>query len=224
VHEEREKRQKKGRQPEAAPANANVKKMPEKRLFRPKIVLIAVSTGGPQALESILPKLRGDFPAPVLVVQHIATQFTEHLAHHLNQKSQLRVKVAEDGEAVTAGTVYIAPGGTHMKLSAESKVQLDDEPPINGIRPAADALFESVAESFTESEVLAVILTGMGSDGKRGLAALKKMGRCFCVAQSEETCVVYGMPRAAVESGLVDKVLNLDKISAEIENLVAKRA
>ena len=112
----------------------------------------------------------------------------------------------------------------HMKLDAENKIQLDDEPPINGIRPAADVLFESVAESFTESGVLAVILTGMGSDGKKGLAGLKEKQNCFCLAQSEETCVVYGMPRAAVESGLVDKILDLDKISSEIENLAAKRA
>ena len=192
--------------------------------FRAKLVLIAVSTGGPAALEDILTKLGGNFPAPILVVQHIAPQFTEHLAYHLNQKSQLRVKVAENEEAVTAGTVYIAPGGAHMKLNAENRIQLDDSPPLNGIRPAADVLFKSVAESFSEPGVLAVILTGMGSDGVNGLSALKEKLDCFCLAQSEETCVVYGMPRVAAENGLVDKILDLDKISAEIESLAAIHA
>ena len=218
VHEKREKESKRS---EIEPLKEE--KAPRQSDFRPKIVLMAVSTGGPFALEKILSKLRGNFPLPILVVQHIAPKFTEHLARHLNKKSQLRVKVAENGESVTAGTVYLAPGGVHMKLNAENKIQLDDSPPLNGIRPAADALFESVAESFTESGILAVILTGMGNDGKKGLAGLKKKGDCVCLAQSEETCVVYGMPCAAVESGLVDKIVDLDKISAEIESLTAQR-
>ena len=212
-----DKREKKDEQSGVEPVKA--KKTQAENVFRPKIVLIAVSTGGPLALENIFTKLRGDFPVPVLVVQHIPPQFTEHLARHLNQKSQLSVKVAENGEPIVAGTVYIAPGGMHMKLNAENEILLDDSPPLNGIRPAADALFESVAESFTEP-VLAVILTGMGSDGKNGLAALKEKRDCFCLAQSEDTCVVYGMPRAAVESGLADKVLDVDKISAEMESLI----
>jgi two-component system chemotaxis response regulator CheB len=217
VYEEREKKSKRR---EFEPAKA--REILRQSIFRPKIVLIAVSTGGPPALENILAKLRGDFPVPIMVVQHMPPQFTDHLAHHLNHKSQLMVKVAENKETVTAGTVYIAPGGMHMKLNGENKIQLDDSPPVNGIRPAADVLFASVAESFTESGVLAVILTGMGHDGRDGLIKLKKNRDCFCVAQSEETCVVYGMPHAAVESGLVDKILDLDQISAEIEGLAVK--
>ncbi|MCL2009570.1 MAG: hypothetical protein FWG71_03365 [Synergistaceae bacterium] len=205
-----EERGKKGFQPGAEP---------EKNAFKPKIVLIAVSTGGPSALKSILTRLRGDFSVPILVVQHIAPQFTEHLARHLNHKSSLKVKVAENKETVTAGTVYIAPGGTHMKLNAENKITLDGSPPVNGLRPAADALFESVAESFTESGVLAVILTGMGNDGQKGLVALKEKQDCYCLAQSKKTCVVYSMPYAALESGLADKILDLDKIPAEMERL-----
>jgi len=199
--------------------SVKTRKTVRKDAFHPEIVLIAASTGGPLALNSILPKLRDDFPVPVLVVQHIPSYFTETLAHHLNNKSGLKVKIAENREIVTAGTVYMAPGGVHMKLNAENKIKLDDSPPVNGLRPAADVLFESVAESFSGSKVLVVILTGMGNDGKKGLAGLKAKRDCFCLAQSEETCVVYGMPRSAVESGFADKILDLDKILHEIESL-----
>jgi len=185
----------------------------------PEIVLIAVSTGGPRALESVLTKLPGDFPVPVLIVQHMPAHFINTLAGHLDNISRLKVKVAEDREKVAAGTVYMAPGGIHMKLDARDRILLDDSPPQNGIRPAADVLFNSVAESFSGSNVLAVILTGMGSDGKKGLASLKEKRNCLCFVQSEETCVVYGMPFAAVESGLADKIVALDDLSAEIESL-----
>jgi len=194
-------------------------KTAERSTFRAEIVLIAASTGGPLALNNILPNLREDFPVPVMIVQHIPSYFTETLAHHLNNKSRIKVKIAENWETVTAGTVYLAPGGMHMILNTENKIELDDSPPISGLRPAADVLFESVAKSFSGSKVLAVILTGMGSDGKKGLASLKAKKDCYCLAQSEETCVVYGMPRCAVESGLADKVLDLDKISQEIKRL-----
>ena len=186
--------------------------------FSPEIVLIAASTGGPIALESIITKIREDFPVPVLIVQHIPTSFTENMARNLDQKSKIKIKVAEDKETISAGTIYFAPGGAHMTLDAKNKIRLDDSPPRGGIRPAADVLFESVAEKFAGSRVLAVILTGMGSDGKEGLIRLKEKKECFCLVQSEETCVVYGMPRAAVEEGLADKILALELISSEIES------
>jgi len=186
--------------------------------FTPEIVLIAASTGGPFALESIIPKLSKDFPVPILLVQHMPASFTENMAHNLNNKSQINVKVAEHREDLTSGTVYIAPGGTHMKLGAKNKIRLDDSPPIHGVRPAADVLFESVAEHFKGSKVLVIVLTGMGSDGKDGLVALKDKKDCFCLAQSERTCVVYGMPRAVVEEGLADKVLDIEMIMPEIES------
>ena len=194
-----------------------------KRSFQPGIVLIAASTGGPLALEAIIPNLSEGFPAPILVVQHMLLQFTDSLAQNLNQKAALRVKVAENGEIAEAGTVYIAPGGTHMKLAANNMVLLDKSPPINGVRPAADTLFESVADSYWGSGVLAIILTGMGHDGVKGLALLKEKKDCFCLAQSEDTCVVYGMPRSAVESGYADKVLDLNMISHEIESFKYSR-
>ena len=185
--------------------------------FHPEIVLIAASTGGPIALETIITKIRKDFPVPILIVQHIPSYITENLAQNLDHKSKINVKVAEHRETISAGTVYFAPGGTHMKLDSKNRIWLDDSPAQGGIRPAADVLFESVAEKFTGSMVLTVILTGMGSDGKNGLVKLKEKKKCFCLAQSESTCVVYGMPRAVVEEGLADKILDLEWISSEIE-------
>ena len=186
--------------------------------FNPGLVLIAASTGGPPALEKIIPELETCFPVPILVVQHMLLKFTDSLAQNLDQKSHLRVKVAEDGEIVEAGTVYIAPGGAHMKLDNSNTIRLDGSPPINGVRPAADVLFESVATSFDGGGVLVVILTGMGHDGARGLSGLKEGRDCFCITQSEESCVVYGMPRAAVEGGYSDMVLDLEDIPVVIES------
>jgi len=184
--------------------------------FTPGLVVVAASTGGPLALEKVFAKLNGDFPVPILLVQHIPASFTENLAGILMNKTGLRIKVAENREVIEAGTVYLAPGGSHMKLSMKNMIMLDDSPPINGVRPAADALFESVADNYKGPGVLAVILTGMGSDGRDGLKKLKDKKDCFCISQSERTCVVYGMPRAVEEDGLADKILDLDQISSEI--------
>ena len=195
-----------------------LKKTVKRHRFSPEIIVIAASTGGPMALETIIPQIRGDFPVPILIVQHMPPQFTDTLAQNLNVKAALNVKVAENGETAVAGTVYLAPGGIHMKLDAKNRIYLEDSPPINGVRPAADILFASVADSFAGERVLAVILTGMGSDGKAGLIKLKEKKDCYCVAQSERTCVVYGMPRAAAENGLADIILDMEKISGELEN------
>ena len=187
------------------------------RAFRPQIILIAVSTGGPRALETIIPALRPDISVPILIVQHMPPHFIETLAGRLNSKSGLRVKVAEDGEEISGGTVYLAPGGVHMRLNADNELYLDDSPPLNGVRPAADALFESIAEEFIGTRVLAIVLTGMGQDSLRGLLKLKDRKKCYCLAQSEKTCVVYGMPRAVIEDGLADKIIDLDEIAQEID-------
>ncbi|MCL2665152.1 MAG: response regulator [Defluviitaleaceae bacterium] len=188
------------------------------KTFNPDIVLIAASTGGPSALEKILSQLSASFPVPILVVQHIPINFSENLARDLNNKSKLKVKVAEKDETVSAGTVYIAPGGSHIKLDIKNRVRLDDSPPRGGVRPAADVLFESLAENYGETKILAVILTGMGNDGRDGIYKLKKSKECICLAQSEKTCVVYGMPRAVTEDGMADRVTDLDKIAEEIQN------
>jgi len=197
-----------------------VKEPDRENRFCPDIVLVAASTGGPLALETIMTQIRGDISVPILIIQHIPTNFTENLARNLDQKSKIKVKVAENYETISAGTAYFAPGGAHMKLDAKNRIYFEDSPPRSGLRPAADVLFESVADDLTGSRVLTVILTGMGSDGKEGLARLKEKKKCICLAQSEETCVVYGMPRAVIENGLADKVLDLDKISSEIESLI----
>jgi len=198
---------------------AENKSSSKKTRFSPELVLIAVSTGGPQTLQKIFSEISGDIPVPILVVQHIPSQFAEMLADNLNLTSKLNVKVAESREQIEAGTAYIAPGDIHMKLDSKNKIYFDDSPPIHGIRPAADVLFESIVESYAVNRVLVVILTGMGSDGTKGLSMLKKDRVCYCIAQSESTCVVYGMPRAAVESGFVDKIVDLEDIASEIEEL-----
>jgi len=200
--------------PEAEPEPAGISR--RMKDFVPELVLIAASTGGPKALKAILSELRGDFQVPILVVQHIPAYFTEILARDLNLKSGLRVKVAEDGEVMTAGTVYFAPGAVHMKVNI-NYIRLEGSPPVNGVRPSADTLFKSVAECFAGNKVLAVILTGMGRDGQEGVASLKKDKDCYCLIQSEKTCVVYGMPRAVADTGLADEIVDLDIIAHEIE-------
>ncbi len=189
--------------------------------FRPELVLVASSTGGPQALETVLTALSGSFPVPILVVQHMLPHFTESFASGLNKKSKLRIKVASSGEVIAAGTVYIAPDGAHMALNLQRRITFIDAPPVSGIRPTADMLFESVADNLPPSDILAVVLTGMGRDGERGLMRLKAKHNCLCLVQSEKTCVVYGMPRAAVESGLADRVLDLCEIAGSMEQLCA---
>jgi two-component system chemotaxis response regulator CheB len=184
--------------------------------FCPEIILIASSTGGPKALEIIFSKLSENFPVPILIVQHITSQFTETLTRRLNFSSALNVKIAEDGESISAGNVYIAPGTVHMTVS-KKRIYFDGSPPINGIRPAADILFSSVAENFSGESVLAVILTGMGSDGAAGIKKLKSKKKCFCITQSEKTCVVYGMPRVISEIGLSDRAVDIENISSELE-------
>ena len=194
----------------------------DKHIFKPDLLLIASSTGGPTALQSILMKLDADFPMPILIVQHMLPKFTDTLASNLDSKSHLTVKVAENMETAESGVAYIAPGGKHLKINSERNIILSNSPPISGLRPAADVLFASVAELYMGTGVLVVILTGMGYDGVKGLSQLKACQECYCIAQSEKTCVVYGMPRAAVESGYADAVIDLDKIANEINRLVGQ--
>ena len=186
--------------------------------FSPEIVLIAASTGGPAAFEALMPEIRRDFPVPILIVQHITAYFTEIFAQRLDQISRINVKLAEDGETVSAGTVYVAPSGKHMKLNSGNRICFEHSPLVVGVRPAADVLFESVADNFKGRRVLAVVLTGMGRDGKNGVAKLKEKKECFCIAQSERTCIVYGMPRAVAECGMADKIMDLNDIAPGIES------
>jgi len=189
---------------------------------RPDLVVLGVSTGGPNALSQMLPGLPGDLRVPLLIVQHMPALFTLSLAQSLSGKCEIAVKEAEDGEEVVAGKAYIAPGGRQMKLqktAAEKKVIcIQDDPPENNCRPSVDYLFRSVAHHFP-GQAAAVIMTGMGSDGVLGLKLLKRHG-CLTIAQDERSSVVFGMSREAIKAGVVDIVSPLDRIAQEIVKAV----
>jgi two-component system, chemotaxis family, protein-glutamate methylesterase/glutaminase len=183
------------------------------------VVLVGVSTGGPEALIRLLPELPATFPLPILIVQHMPAGFTAALAASLDRRSLLRVREVAGGEVVRPGVVYVAPGGRHMvveRSGVEPMVRVTDDAPEHGCRPAVDVLFRSAAEAYAGQGTVAVVLTGMGEDGAAGVRALKSRGRCLVLAQSAETCVVFGMPRAVAEAGLADRVLPLDQIAGEL--------
>ncbi|MFZ0771700.1 MAG: chemotaxis response regulator protein-glutamate methylesterase [Candidatus Sulfotelmatobacter sp.] len=185
-----------------------------------KTVAIGISTGGPQALEFLLPQLPSDFPGTMLVVQHMPSGFTEMFARRLDDLCALRVKEAQSGDVLQAGRVLICPGSRHMRvkrLPMGDVVVLNDEAPVNGHRPSVDVLFHSVAEEFGRFAV-GVLMTGMGEDGALGLGEVKKAGG-MTIAQSEESCVVYGMPKAAVERGYATRVVALDVLSSTLQAL-----
>lgn len=184
---------------------------------RAELVVIGTSTGGPAALQAIIPRLPEGLHSAVLVVQHMPPGFTRSLAERLASMSALPVREAEDGEPAAAGQVLIAPAGIHMKLrrrGAGLRVWLDEEPRSALHRPAVDVLMASAAKLSGE-RCLGVLLTGMGSDGVAGLRAIREAGgRTF--AESEETCVIYGMPKAAAEAGVVDRSVPLHRMADEI--------
>jgi two-component system chemotaxis response regulator CheB len=184
-----------------------------------EIVTIGISTGGPNALTQMLPRLPGDLGVPVVIVQHMPPVFTKSLAASLDKKCALKVKEAEEGEPIQPNIVYIAPGGKQMKLvaGADGKnrlIKLTNDPPENSCKPSADYLFRSVADYYV-GRATAVIMTGMGSDGTRGLAVLKEKG-AHIIAQDEASCVVYGMPKAPTDLGYVHVVAPLNRIADEI--------
>ena len=184
-----------------------------------KIVLIGTSTGGPRALQEVITKIPSSIKAPILIVQHMPAGFTKSLADRLNNLSHIKVKEAEKGDILQDGVAYIAPGGSHLKLEkhgASYELVLDQqEPPRSGHRPSVDVLFESVSK-ISDFDKIAVIMTGMGSDGSKGLIELKQSGNVMVIAESEKTCIVYGMPKAAVETQLVNEVVEVDKIAETI--------
>ena len=181
------------------------------------IVAIAASTGGPAALHRILTTLPADFPVPILVVQHMSRGFGPGFVSWLNKASPLRVKLAEEGEALRPGTVYVAVDDHHLGVSPSRKLHLSSAPAVGGFRPSGTVLFESVATAFG-SRALAVILTGMGRDGVDGLRAIRKAGG-HTIAESEATAVIYGMPKAAAHAGLADFILPLDEVCAALAGL-----
>ena len=195
---------------------------PERRNHRTDLVVIASSTGGPRALQEVIPALRGDFPVPVLVVQHMPRGFTTSFAQRLNDMSAREVVEGSDGLKPRKGMAVIAPGGYHMvveKWGGELVCRLSDAPPLRSVKPAADMLFLSVADVVGGS-VVAAILTGMGRDGTDGARAIREKGGVI-LAEGPETCVVYGMPRSAVEAGIVEEVLPLPSIPGALQRWVS---
>ncbi|MEK3886956.1 CheB methylesterase domain-containing protein [Bacillus sp. FSL K6-3431] len=183
-----------------------------------KIICIGTSTGGPRALQTVLSQLPKSINAPIVIVQHMPPSFTYSLAKRLNSICNIEVKEAEDGERLKKGTAYIAPGGHHMTIHPIREdliVKITGDPPVNGHRPSVDVMFNSL--SFVEKYAkIAVIMTGMGADGSSGLLRLKKSGMTIAIAESEQTCIVYGMPKAAIGTGGVDEVLKIEDIASNI--------
>jgi two-component system chemotaxis response regulator CheB len=181
------------------------------------IVAIGVSTGGPPAVQKILSELPADFPACILIAQHMPKTFTGPFAKRLNEASALDVKEAESGDVIKPGRVFVSPGGSHLKIKQQVThidVVVDSEPADALYKPSANELIASVAQAVGRRG-LGVILTGMGSDGREGIRQLKERGG-FALAQSNETCVVYGMPKAIVDAGLADRIVDLDEMPAAI--------
>jgi two-component system chemotaxis response regulator CheB len=188
-----------------------------------RTVAIGISTGGPQALEFLLSQLPPDFPGTILVVQHMPEGFTDMFARRLDELCSLRVKEAQSGDVLQAGRVLICPGSRHMtvrRLPTGDIVVLNDEAPVNGHRPSVDVLCRSVAREFGALAV-AVLMTGMGEDGAQGLGEVKKAGG-MTIAQNEESCVVFGMPKAAIERGYATRVVALDVLSSTLQVLCGR--
>lgn len=183
-----------------------------------KIIAIASSTGGPKSLQSVIPKLPKDLNAPVVLVQHMPAGFTASMASRLDELSEVSVKEARDGDVLKNGTVYIAPGGTHIevkKRGASHVIVFNDMPPIGGLKPCANIMFDSLGRSGYD-EVVCVVLTGMGADGTNGILSLGKNKAVHVIAQDAASCVVYGMPKAIYETGVVDEVVPLTDVAAAI--------
>jgi len=184
------------------------------------IVAVAASAGGLTALSRVLAALPADFPAVIVVVQHLDPRHRSLMADILSRRTPLRVKQAEEGEQVGPATVYIAPPNRHLLVNSDGTLSLTQSELVHFLRPSADLLFESVAASYRE-RAIAVVLTGTGSDGAMGVQAIKKMGGTV-IAQDEESAEFFGMPSAAIHSGSVDFVLPLDEIPTALVTLVIK--
>ena len=186
------------------------------------IVAIGTSTGGPKALQEMMPHFPANFPVPILIVQHMPPVFTSSFAQKLNETCQIEVVEASEGEPLKSGKAFLAPGGMHMKLKRighlDLGIRLDKDPGGHLHVPSVDVMMTSVAEFFPR-RCLGVILTGMGCDGKEGMGLIKASGG-KTIAQDEGSCIVYGMPKAVAEAGLADKVVPLEYMAGEIINMI----
>ncbi len=187
-----------------------------------KIVAIACSTGGPKALQEVIPKLPKVLGAPVLLVQHMPEGFTKSLADRFDETSEIIVKEAVDGEMVRSNRVYIAKAGKHMQVVFDGlnhKIALTDEPSREGVKPCANYMYESLKNSVYE-EIICVVLTGMGADGTEGIMNLAQKKRIKVIIQDRESAVVYGMPGSVAKKGIPHKVVKLSEIADEIKKMV----
>jgi len=181
------------------------------------ILLIGISTGGPQALKALIPQLPADFPIPVAMVLHMPVGYTELYAKKLDELSRVKVKEPFEGEVIVAGTAYLAPAGRHLsfrRVGANVVAHLDVRPLDTPHRPAVDVMFQSAAEIYG-ARVMGVVMTGMGADGRDGAAWIKARGGQV-ITEAEQSCVVYGMPRSVVEAGLSDMTASLEDMFAVI--------
>ncbi len=216
--------------PAVAPPSTPTTAAPERTAPIPThfdIVVVGVSTGGPNALAEFLAGLPATIDVPVLIAQHMPPVFTATLAEHLDKKSALTVCEARADQALLPNHVYIAPGGWHMVVRNTGEgarkdycIGLNTNPPENSCRPSVDVLFRSVAAQY-DGNILAVVLTGMGADGREGVRAMKRRG-CYCLTQDEASCVVYGMPQAVVAAGLSDAQVSLSQIAQHVLRILKK--
>jgi two-component system chemotaxis response regulator CheB len=203
-------------------ATLNIRKPRQSNYKNPDIILIASSTGGPAALDKIFKCIKGNINIPILVVQHMPSEFTKSLAQSLNNICKLKVVEARSGDIIENGQVFIAPGGLNMSLRSSDGAKIintESSSDIKEARPSADFLFKSVANMYRGKKVLVVVLTGMGSDGTEGVKTLKACCECYCITESETSCVVYGMPRCIEEAKLSDDSMHISDIGERINTL-----
>ena len=204
--------------PMAGAPTRSAKAAPDARRTPTRIIAIGVSTGGPNALQFVLSQLPGDFPGSILIVQHMPEGFTDMFARRLDEICAISVKEAQSGDLLLAGRALVCPGSRHLKakrLPLGDVAVLSDEPRVNGHRPSADVLFRSVAEEFG-SRGVAVLMTGMGEDGAQGMGTVKASGG-LTIAQSEDSCVVFGMPKAAIDRGYASRIVSLDALASTLQ-------
>ncbi|MDP2646407.1 MAG: chemotaxis-specific protein-glutamate methyltransferase CheB [Desulfobacterales bacterium] len=187
-----------------------------------RVVAIASSTGGPEALSVVLSGLPETFPCPIVIAQHNSDGFIPGLVEWLKRVSKMKVKVAQELETIVPGTAYVSPSEKHMEITAGKKIAFKDRHPSDIYRPSCDMLLSSVALAY-KAKGIGIILTGMGSDGARGMKQIREWGGTT-IAQDEKTCIVFGMPKVAIESGCIDKIVPLDEMSGKIISLVAGSA
>ena len=197
---------------------ADLVKSSSKAFQGKQVIALASSTGGPKALQEVIPKLPKNLKCPMVIVQHMPAGFTQSLADRLNDLSELKVTEAQEGDVLEAGHVYIAKGGKHLNIDnvgGKYKVRYSDEPTREGVKPCANYMYESLAKCDAD-RIVCVVLTGMGADGTEGIVNLSKQKKIFVIAQDENSSTVYGMPKAIFKSGLTNTVVPLDQVAQEI--------